>query len=93
MTQPRRPPIRSVLQDNAGHGGEPLVPRTVFAIAVKVGSLEPSVARPLNRVLTHPNPTPCHRILHLHKPAAPTRSGSDQRPAPYNPHNELWGAV
>jgi len=93
MTQPRSPPGHSVLQGNADSGGGPLVPRTVLAIAVKFASLEPSVARPLNRVLSHPSTAPCHWIPHLHEALKPTRSGFDQRASRYNPHNRLWRAV
>ncbi len=93
MTQPRSPPIHAVLQGNAGHGGGPLVPRTVFAIAVELARLEPGVARPLNRMLTDPSTAQCHRIPHLHEAGEPARSGSDRRATQYNPHSGLRGAV
>ena len=93
MTQPRSPPIRSVLKGNAGHGGGPLVPRMTFFVVARFAGLENSVTRPIGRAPTHPSTAPCHRIPHLRETVGPTRSGSDQRATRYNPHSGLWRAV
>ncbi len=93
MTQPRSPPVRSVLQGNADNGGNHFVPNNVFAVAASLAGLENSITRPVNRAPKHPSAALCHRIPHLREPAAPTRSGSDRGAALYNPHNGLWGAV
>jgi len=93
MTQPWSPPIRSVLQGNADHGGDYLVPRTAFFAAAKFASPKNSVTHLIDRAPTHPNTAPCHRIPNLHEPVEQARSGSDRRAAPYNPHNGLWRAV
>jgi len=93
MTQPRSPPIRSVLKGNAGHGGGPLVPRTAFSIVTRFAGQENSVTRPIGRAPTYPSTVPCHQIPHLREPTGPTRSGSDQRATRYNPHSGRCSAV
>jgi len=93
MTQPWPPPIRSVLQSNADHGGDYLVPRTAFFAAAKFAGLKNSVTHLIDRAPTHPNTAPCHRIPHLHEPVEQARSGADRRATRYNPHSGLWRAV